>query len=605
MAPLSTKPETRRTCAGFLLVMLLAVCLSGFFLPSPQENLDAPYQPPGGSHLLGTDNIGQDIVGLLAYSAQTSLTVGIVAAFLATSVGVLIGLVSGYHRGGIDELLMRFTDLFLLLPVLPLIILLTAHINPGTGGVILIIASTSWPSTARVVRSAVLPIREAGFVRSARGLGARPLYIMVKHILPNILDIVIAKGMLAAVAAMIAEAGVSFLGLSGPGYASWGAMIHDAFEGGALVNGYHWWYLPPVLCISASVLVLTIAGGGAADPGFTTVFRPGPKHSSGPEPAVARGDRFLSAEHVSVDFPGAGGTVHRVLNDIGFSVAEGEKLALVGHTGSGKSIFLMTLLRLLTGKGSLSGAIRYRGIDLWAVSEKEMSRIRGREMAYVPQGAGNAMDPLRTVGRQIAESIRVHGSLGKKEATARAVSLLGQLGIAEPDRRGRDYPHRYSGGMIQKALLAAAMGSDAPLLLVDEPTKGLDPDSREEILRTLREMESRTILLVTHDLGFAEQFADRVAVVYKSWIVELSSGREFFQQPMHPYSKVLLAAQPERGMMVPARNALFASEGEQGCPFLPWCEEASRRCIRTPPLFEVSGRLVRCWHYGTDGTQHR
>ena len=580
-----------------LLPLALAVVAPHVLAPYTPEDLFAPYQRPVSSHILGTDAIGQDVLSLLIFSARISLCVGFFSALLAITIGVLIGLVSGHCRGLADELLMRITDTFMLLPRLPLIILIVAYLGPGTWEIILLIAVTAWPSTARVIRSRTLQIRETGFIKSAIGLGAGPFYIMIHHVLPNILEIIFAKGMLAAGSAMITEAGLSFLGLGEPGYMSWGAMIHDALAGGALVNGCYWWLLPPVFCISASVTVLTVAGFMAERIAPLTVLRPAPRILSASDSGRFQKDEMLSVANLAVDFHDFQGAVHRVLDDVNFRLENKEKAVVIGHTGSGKSVLLLALLRLLPENGSLSGSVCYRGNNILAFNEKRMRSLRGLELGYVPQGTGNAFNPLLTVGFQIAESSRVHWKMGKAAAREKSVSLLRMLALERPEERIKEYPHRYSGGMLQRTLLAAALMTEPRLLLVDEPTKGLDPEGREQMLSAFLHLSAQTILLVTHDLGFAQHFADRVVVMHAARIVEISPKDSFFRRPLHPYSKALLAAQPGRGMEIPPRNSSLNAQNSRGCSFRPWCGAAFERCSQTPEMVETMGRAVRCWRY--------
>ena len=267
------------------------------------------------------------------------------------------------------------------------------------------------------------------------------------------------------------------------------------------------WYLPPVVCISVSVSAVLFVGQSVTDIRSAPTAQHGKTPLPSPESVSAPQREFLSVEHVTVDFSDAEGGNHHALADVDFRLPEGGRLALVGHTGSGKSVLLMALLRLLPENASFHGRVYYRGTNLFGLSEKEMARLRGRELAYVPQGAGNAMNPMLSVGFQIAESARIHRGMGRREAFDEAVSLLRAMGIENPEKRAKDYPHRYSGGMMQRALLGTALACGSGFFLVDEPTKGLDPAGREEVFRSLARLDTQTILLVTHDLEFAERFA--------------------------------------------------------------------------------------------------
>jgi peptide/nickel transport system permease protein len=241
----------------FLLVLFLGMA----FMPSiftsygPQEYF-TPYGEPSSEHLLGTNKMGNDIVTELVYGARISLLVGFASAVLSTFIGILIGLFAGYFRGGVDEILMGFTDVVLIIPKIPLIIVLAAFLKPGVWLLIIVLGVLSWESLARVVRSRALQLRETGFVLSARCMGFGPLHIMVSDIFPNLIYIVIPKFMLSTASAMLSEASLSFLGLADPGMDSWGSMIADAFNNGGFIREMWWWYLPPGLCITLCILAV-------------------------------------------------------------------------------------------------------------------------------------------------------------------------------------------------------------------------------------------------------------------------------------------------------------------------------------------------------------
>ena len=250
----------------FGLLLLALFLLLAVFAP-----LIAPYDPwepgrpfltPSGTHPFGTNDIGQDIFSELIYSTRISLFVGFFAAFVSVAIGTLVGLFSGYLRGAADEVLMGTTDIVLIIPALPLMIILAAHTSPSIWNIIIVIGALWWTSTARVVRSRVLQLREMPFVEAARSLGAGDGYIVFKHILPNTLQVILTKFILAVAGAMLTEASLSFLGLGDPLQKSWGMMLNYAFSRGGFINGYWWWYLPPGICISLAVLSFVLIGFG-------------------------------------------------------------------------------------------------------------------------------------------------------------------------------------------------------------------------------------------------------------------------------------------------------------------------------------------------------
>ena len=244
--------------ALFLLLAVFAPLIAPFDPWAPGR----PFLPPSGTHPFGTNDIGQDIFSELIYSTRISLFVGFFAAFVSVAIGTLVGLFSGYLRGAADEVLMGTTDIVLIIPALPLMIILAAHTSPSIWNIIIVIGALWWTSTARVVRSRVLQLREMPFVEAARSLGAGDGYIVFKHILPNTLQVILAKFILAVAGAMLTEASLSFLGLGDPLQKSWGMMLNYAFSRGGFINGYWWWYLPPGICISLAVLSFVLIGFG-------------------------------------------------------------------------------------------------------------------------------------------------------------------------------------------------------------------------------------------------------------------------------------------------------------------------------------------------------
>ena len=341
-----------------VLSLLLSAALFPWLLaPVAPGTLDLPYLQPDARHLLGTDNIGQDLLSELIYSARISLCVAFLASITATFLGTLAGMVSGYGEGAWDRWLMRVTDVFLLVPALPLIILLSAYMDAGVFGIALVIGVTAWPATARVVRANVRQERGKNYIRSAQAFGAGNLYVMTVHILPNISQLVLAKGTLVAASAMVAEAGVSFLGLGDPGYKSWGAMLHEAFTGGGLLNGAYLWYMSPIVCISLTVLCLTLLGQRWIEADEEDTLIVGARGKDVPPSSFSHGTPRLRMNGLSVDFVKRDGTVFRALDRLEMSVNENERLAIVGETGSGKSILLLALMGLLPRNAAVTGEI--------------------------------------------------------------------------------------------------------------------------------------------------------------------------------------------------------------------------------------------------------
>jgi peptide/nickel transport system permease protein len=246
------------TGIAILAVLVFIAITAPLIAPHDPEKTGIPYQSPSADHLLGTNDLGQDIFSELLYATRTSLAVGFLAAIISIAIGVSVGLMAGYHRGWLGELLMGLTDVFLLIPALPLMIILAAYLSPSMWNIILVIGLLWWCSTARVVHSRVLQVREMQFVESTRALGYSDSYILRRHVLANTKEVIHAKFALAVASAMLLEASLSFLGLGDPLNISWGEMIHFAFTRGGFANDMWWWYLPPGIMICMTVLAFVL-----------------------------------------------------------------------------------------------------------------------------------------------------------------------------------------------------------------------------------------------------------------------------------------------------------------------------------------------------------
>jgi peptide/nickel transport system permease protein len=605
MAPAPYKPMFRAIPWALLLGLLLVVFFPSIIAPYTPDALATPYTPPGREHPLGTNAIGADNATLLLYSARTSLSIGILTALIAILTGTLLGTAAGYRRGRTDRAIMSFTDIFLLIPALPLLILLSAYSTPGLWGLVFILSLTSWPSTARVVRSAVLPFGDRGFIRSVKGFGASSFYITAYHVLPQVKGVIVGKALTVAAGAMAAEGGITFLGLADPRTMTWGAMIHDAFKGGAFINGSYWWYMPPVSAISLAVLVFTLLGRKIGEPQHPNLFSDiRPSRSDHTASIPPEKDKALSIRGLTVQLtPFGKGTPHTALERIFLDLGEGERLAIIGQTGGGKSVLLAAILRLLPEGTKVEGEIWIKDKPIFSLTDREMTRVRASDVAYVPQGAVHSLNPLIRVGRQITESPVVHFGIRRRQAETEAVSLLRNLHAAEPERWMRTFPHRLSGGMIQRAMLAAALMSDARLLLLDEPTKGLDGKSRDAVIEELlRQSSRRSFVVVTHDLSFVRKFATTVAVIHSSRIVEQSSRDAFFKSPLHPYSRAILDTVSKE--WTEGDFAGIGDTDDNACSFLRCCPEIFSACSQAPPMMEAADQQVRCWKYAAGSHKH-
>jgi oligopeptide/dipeptide ABC transporter ATP-binding protein len=297
------------------------------------------------------------------------------------------------------------------------------------------------------------------------------------------------------------------------------------------------------------------------------------------------------------------------VDEVTFEVRAGETLGLVGESGSGKSVTALSIMRLVQPPGRVAGgSIHFKGRDLLTLPESQMRAVRGADIGLIFQEPMTALNPVFTIGNQIAETLLVHGRATRRDARWRAIEWLEAVRIPDASRRVDDYPHQLSGGMRQRVLIAMALSCTPALVIADEPTTALDATIQAQILDLLREMKSAlglSLLLITHDLGVIAETADRVAVMYAGRIVEQGAVRAVFHEPQHPYTRGLLASMPggPRGTRLRAIDGAVPRLGAlpTGCAFHPRCPDRFEACLAAPPpeYLVGAGHLARCYLHDT------
>jgi len=318
-------------------------------------------------------------------------------------------------------------------------------------------------------------------------------------------------------------------------------------------------------------------------------------------------DHILEVNDLRTRFRIAEGTVHAV-NGISFWLEPGKTMAVVGESGCGKSVTMLSVLRLLSIPPAeiASGQVLYHGRDLLQITEREMEHVRGKEIAMVFQDPMTSLNPVLTIGRQLCEPLRVHMGMDNRQARARAIELLDQVGIPDPAHRLGDYPHQFSGGQRQRAMIAMALACVPSILIADEPTTALDVTIQAqivELVQRIRENLSMAVIWITHDLGVVAEIAERVLVMYAGYIVEEALVDDLYEDPRHPYTIALLAALPridrrrdKRLLSIPGAPPNLLVE-PKGCPFAARCELVFDRCrVEMPPLIQVGpNHQAACW----------
>ncbi len=538
-----------------LLVALLVVALAAPWLApyDPTERVGVPFARPSAAHLLGTNDVGQDLLSALVYGALISLLVGVVAALSATVIGAGVGVIAGYACGWLDAVLMRLVDVVLALPVLPLTIVIGVFAGPGVLTQIVVIAAVIWAGMARELRAQVLSLRERDHLQALRAMGARPRHVLPRHVLPAVAPLIVPQFVLATKTAILLEASLAFLGLGDLTAQSWGTMLSLAHARSAfLTDAWLWWVIPPGLAIATTVLAFALLGyameertqPSLRDRVSVSLRRPNLRRRTPVSAAALPLDEQppLVVDQLSVRY----GAKVLAADRVSLTVAAGELVGLVGESGSGKSTVAGAALGLLPASATITGgSVLVCGQDLATASAAELRALRGDRVALIPQEAMSALNPVLTIGFQLAEAVRAHRPVGRTAARQRARELLELVGL-DP-ARDRDHPHQLSGGMRQRVVIAMALANDPAVVIADEPTSGLDVLVQADVLDLLDRLRTRlglALLVVSHDLPVTERIADRIAVMQGGRIVEIGPTAAVTSAPAHPYTRLLVESAP-------------------------------------------------------------
>jgi peptide/nickel transport system permease protein len=573
-------------------------------------DLFAVLRGPGHHHPLGTDSVGRDVLDRLLVGTRPTM-LGVAETVIVTLViGVPAGLAAGYLGGPTDRAVGWLVDLALSLPGIALVLVVLSIFPENMLAGMVTLGIILSPFTCRMIRSAILPIREEPYIAAAQAAGLSRTYIISRHVLSRIVGVVIVVAALNAATALVSQTGLAFLGLLVPVPApSWGGMVADGIS---QLVAQPWLIWPPGIAMTLTVIAFGLLGDAVRDvtaERWSTTRRSARRRSGvvaaaagTPSPVAGA---LLSIQNLSVTF-GAPGSV-RVIDDVSFEVGERETVGLVGESGCGKTVTAMSIIRMLPGDGEItSGRIVFDGRDLASLPDKELRRVRGSQIGLISQEPMVSLNPVFRVGSQLALSIRVHRGVSRRAAQAAAIELLRSVRLPEPELVARRYPHELSGGMAQRVAIARALAGEPKLLIADEPTTALDVTVQAEILELLRELQRErgmAILLVTHDWGVVADLCDRAVVMYAGQVVEQSALTPLFRQPLHPYTQALLLADPHHAhdsAQLPTIPGAVPKPGAwpQGCHFHPRCSYATAACQERPIQLErsVAGRETRCIH---------
>ncbi|NYD43749.1 dipeptide/oligopeptide/nickel ABC transporter permease/ATP-binding protein [Nocardioides panaciterrulae] len=569
---------------------------------------------PSAQHWFGTDNLGRDLFFRVLVATRLSLVLTLLATALGTVVGLLLGVAPLLLEGRLGRLVTAVVNVFVAFPGLLLVLVFAVIFGVGARGAVLAIGIAVAPGMARLCQTLVAGVAGLEYVAAARVAGVGRLRIMARHVLPNVAEPLVVNVTITAGAILLSFAGLSFLGLGvqAPAY-DWGRLMQDGLSG---------IYVHPLAALAPGIMVV-IAGlafnltgeaiAGAFGISAATGLGKALHAPSGETPAsdlrhdhVADRELVLDVRDLRVTFPGADGPI-RPVRGLSFGIRAGEAVGVVGESGSGKSLTALAIAQLVEEPGRVDAKhLAFCGADLL---EGSHDKLLGTSLAVVFQDPMTSFNPTMRIGSQLAEVGRHHQGLSRKSASARAVDRLGAVRVREPERRARQYPFEFSGGMRQRAMIGMGLMGSPRLIIADEPTTALDVTVQSQVLALLQDVrreEGAALLLISHDVSVVSDVCDRVLVMYAGRIVEDLPTADLRTRARHPYTRALVAAVPDMTTDINAPLATIPgqpvdpSRVPTGCAYAARCPLATDVCREQDPALDAdpAGHRVACWHAG-------
>ncbi|HUQ61149.1 dipeptide/oligopeptide/nickel ABC transporter permease/ATP-binding protein [Lentzea sp.] len=543
----SPKLVTGLVLAGLVVLFgLVGPLLTG----DPALIRDSGLTPPGGEHVLGTTLTGQDVLAQLAHATRGSLWIGLLVGVMATVLSGVFGIVGAYAGGLVDEVFSLFSNVMLVIPGLPLVIVVAGFVpadQRGTSTIAIVLAITGWAAAARVLRAQTLSLRTRDYVAAARVSGEKTWRVIGVEILPNLLPILASQFVFAVVLAILSEAGLSFLGLGAANSSTLGTMLYYAQNGFALQREAWWWFVPPGLVIALFGGALSLINF-SIDEIVNPALRDRERRRSdvvAADHAPPDPDAVLTVRDLDVVYQGAN-PVHAVKN-VSLTLRRGEILGLAGESGCGKTTLAYAINRLHRPPAEVtSGSVTFDDVDVLALGPEELRRFRWARLSMVFQGAMNSLNPVTTVRAQLEDVLLTHRpGMSAPDREARCVEVFRLVGV-DPARLGA-YPHELSGGMRQRVMIAMALLLEPQVMIMDEPTTALDVLVQREILNEIKRLRDElrfAVVFITHDLPLLLELSDRIAVMRDGEVVEYADAEDLYLRPQHPYTRQLLASFP-------------------------------------------------------------
>lgn len=608
-------PGTVMSLAWIVGLFVLAVAVPYLPIRDPAElglrtGEVARFEPPNSNAWFGGDSQGKDLFAIVLWGIRPALLIGVLVTAISSTVGTIVGVIAGFARGKVDSCLMALTDTMLAFPGLIALSAVMGTLGKSLWVLIMMMSILGIPPVARIVRGVTLSIAEREYVDAARSMGATTTRIVTREILPNVVLVVGAYAFISFSLVIAAEGALAFVGLSIDSPKTWGTLIS---EGARVIDDASHIALIPGFILFLTILTFNVVGESLrrlADTrpvfdakGMTSIVEPPPVPEREPTPS----EPLLRIQNLCTSLRTENGTVQAV-NGVTLELHSGETLGIVGESGSGKTM----LLRSVLGTFPLSavertGRVEFQGNELLGAKPEQLQEILGNDIGVVFQNPLSALNPVRSIGSQLGEPMRVHGGLSRGAAKARSIELLELVQIPDATKKLKQYPFQLSGGMRQRVTIAIALANRPQLLLADEPTTALDVTVQNQVLTLLTDLkvsEDMAMLLVTHDLAVVKDTTDRVAVMYGGQVVETAKTADLFTGPRMRYTEALLRSIPRLDQ--PGHTTLAVIPGSppslldppDGCRFAARCEFATTKCHATSPPLTRAGpdHWYTCWH---------
>lgn len=584
------------------IVVVLAVG-GGHLAPhDPQaQNFSLSLTGPGPGHWLGTDQLGRDTLSRLIAGTRSTVLTALESTAVAAVLGSTVGVLLGFFGRWADRLAMRVVDLVMAVPGVLVAFAVLAIFGNRLTVAMLAVGVTLAPAFVRLARGRVLAVRSEPYVEAATVGGLPRWRILLHHVVPATTGPLVVQTALVLGHSILIQAALNYIGLGAPPPAvTWGSMLSDAVG----LAGQQWFVpIPPGLVIVLTVLTANLLGDALRDV-LHPESRPARTRRTGVTPPAASTDEPVDPD-TAVLVRGLTVTLSdaRICDGVDLQVRTGEIVGLVGESGCGKTTLGLSLLGLLDAELRVTAdRLHATGLDLLGLRDEQWRQVRGRRMAMVFQEPQANLHPAHRIGDQLADALHHQAGLDRRAARARAVELLAEAEVPDPERVARSYPHELSGGLAQRAMIALALSCDPAVLLADEPTTALDVTVQADILRLLARLRVErglSIVFITHDLAVAAQLCDRVVVMYAGQIVESADAVTLFARPRHPYTRALIDAVPRlhtpQPRLATIRGRVPAPRAwSPGCRFRSRCPYAAEQCAT--PIPEVAGPAgtVRC-----------